>query len=326
MRAAVRRGSVPCANLRGSSPGLGYTGKAGRRDAPAGPKRGRVSQITEEKTPGSYAGAPVAAQPPIRTAGAERHAAQDAETPLEALASMCLVLVIGLFLFGFIFQNFAIPSGSMENTLLIGDHVVVDRITLSPPTKWAPFVHYRPVHRGDVIVFLKPNPESPDLILVKRAIGVAGDHIHLQRGVVYLNGVAQTEPHALQPGDDGDPQHGYNPYRDDFPNVPPPPDEQLTEVWRENLPTHIRGSDLVVPPGKVFAMGDNRTESLDSRYWGFVPVENIEGRPMFVYWSFKTPDDQENKTGLGDRIGFIVHEFTHIVTGTRWARTFHVVR
>ncbi len=262
----------------------------------------------------------------MRTAGTERHAAEDAETPLEALASMCVVLVIGLFLFGFIFQNFAIPSGSMENTLLIGDHVVVDRITLSPPTEWAPFVHYRPVHRGDVIVFLKPNPESPDLILVKRAIGVAGDHIHLQHGVVYLNGVAQTEPHALQPSDDGNPQHGYNPYRDDFPNVPPPPDEQLTEVWRENLPTHIQGSDLVVPPGKVFAMGDNRTESLDSRYWGFVPVENIEGRPMFVYWSFKTPADQENKTSLGDRIGFIVHEFTHIVTDTRWARTFHVVR
>ena len=262
----------------------------------------------------------------MRAAGTERHAAEDAETPLEALASMCVVLVIGLFLFGFIFQNFAIPSGSMENTLLIGDHVVVDRITLSPPTRWAPFVHYRPVHRGDVIVFLKPNPESPDLILVKRAIGIAGDHIHLQHGVVYLNGVAQTEPHALQPSDDGDPQHGYNPYRDDFPNVPPPPDEQLTEVWRENLPTHIQGNDLVVPPGKVFAMGDNRTESLDSRYWGFVPVENIEGRPMFVYWSFKTPADQENKTSLGDRISFIVHELTHIVTDTRWARTFHVVR
>ncbi len=90
------------------------------------------------------------------------------ETPLEALASICTILAIGLFVFGFIFQNFEIPSGSMLNTLLIGDHVVVDRITLAPPTKWAPFVHYRPVKRGDVIVFYKPNPESPDLILVKR--------------------------------------------------------------------------------------------------------------------------------------------------------------
>ena len=252
--------------------------------------------------------------------------AAESETPLEALASMCVILVIGLFLFGFVFQNFAIPSGSMENTLLIGDHVVVDRVALSPPTKWAPFVHYRPVRRGDVIVFLKPNPESPDLILVKRAIGIAGDRIHLLHGVVYVNGVAQNEPFALQPASDGDPEHAYEPYRDEFPNVPPSPDAQLTAVWRENLPSHIQNGDLVVPPGKVFAMGDNRTESLDSRYWGFVPVENIEGRPTFVYWSFKTPADEESHTSMGERLGFIVHEFTHIVSDTRWGRTFHVVR
>ena len=286
-----------------------------------------MSQITEEKTAGGNVGEPVAVHSGVGTAASRRRAVEDdAETPLEAIASMCVVLVIGLFIFPFVFQNFAIPSGSMENTLLIGDHVVVDRITLSPPTKWAPFVHYRPVHRGDVIVFLKPNPESPDLILVKRAIGIAGDRIHLQHGVVYVNGVAQTEPHALQPREDGDPQHGFTPYRDDFPNVPPSPEEQLTAVWRENLPSHIQNGDLVVPEGKVFAMGDNRTESLDSRYWGFVPVENIEGRPTLVYWSFKTPADQEDKTSMGDRIGFFVHELTHIVTDTRWARTFHVVR
>ena len=73
-------------------------------------------------------------------------------------------------------------------------------------------------------------------------------------------------------------------------------------------------------------MGDNRTESLDSRYWGFVPEENIEGRPMFVYWSFVTPSDQELKTSLGERIAFFLHEFTHFFTGTRWSRTFHVTR
>ncbi len=282
-----------------------------------------MSQITEEHN--LVAGTP-AETPVSREAARRREQAADGETPMEALASMCLILVIGLFLFGFVFQNFAIPSGSMEDTLLIGDHVVVDRVTLSPATKWAPFVHYRPVHRGDVIVFLKPNPESPDLILVKRAIGVAGDRIHLQHGTVYVNGVAQTEPYALQPRDDGDPEHSFEPYRDDFPNVPPPAEEQLTAVWRENLPSHIANGDLVVPPGKVFAMGDNRTESLDSRFWGFVPVENIEGRPMFAYWSFQTPADQENKTSLGDRIGFIAHEFSHLLTQTRWARTFHVVR
>jgi len=249
-----------------------------------------------------------------------------AETPMEALASICTILAIGMFVFGFIFQNFEIPSGSMLNTLLIGDHVVVDRITLAPATKWAPFVHYRAVRRGDIVVFMKPNPESPDLILVKRTIGLPGDHIHLRNGVVYLNGVAQNEPYAIQPTADGMGMQGYQPYRDDFPSVTPGADEQVTEFWREELPQHIQGDDLVVPPGYVFAMGDNRTESLDGRYWGFIPQQNILGRPLFVYWSFETPADQEDKTSIGDRIGFMFHIVTHIFTETRWTRTLHVVR
>ena len=252
------------------------------------------------------------------------------ETPLEALSSMCTILAAGLFVMAFIFQNFEIPSGSMENTLLIGDHVVVDRITLSPPTKWAPFVHYRPVERGDVIVFMKPNPETPDLILVKRAIGIAGDRIHLRHGIVYVNGVAQTEPYAIMPSDDGDPNDAYTPYRDDFPSDVAGVQQQATannaSLWAEELPSHIQGDDLVVPPGKIFAMGDHRTQSLDGRFWGFVPQENILGRPLFVYWSFKTPADQENKTSIGDRIGFMFHIVIHIFDGTRWTRMFHVIR
>jgi signal peptidase I len=251
---------------------------------------------------------------------------EETETPAEAMASICFVLVIGLFLMGFVFQNFEIPSGSMKNTLLVGDHVVVDRTTLAPATKWAPFVHYRPVQRGDVIVFLKPNPESPDLILVKRAIAVAGDRLHLKNGVVYLNGVAQNEPYAIQPGSP-ESDHMTDPYRDEFPSRPASEStNQMPEVWQQDLPTHIQNGDLVVPPGHVFAMGDNRTGSLDSRYWGFVPVENIMGRPLFVYWSFKTPDDQENKTSMGDRVGFFVHVITHFLTETRWSRTFHAIR
>lgn len=248
------------------------------------------------------------------------------ETPLEALASICTVIVIALFVFAFIGQNFEIPSASMEKTLLIGDHLLVDRVTLSPATKWAPFVHYRAPQRGDIIVFLKPNPESPDLILVKRVIGTAGDRIHLVQGIVYLNGVAQDEPYQQGPREDGNMQHAFNPYRDSFPTVTPSDGEQLTESWRQELPTVIQNGEIVVPPGKVFAMGDNRTESLDGRYWGFVPVENIMGRPMFVYWSFKTPADQEEKTSMGDRISFMFHVVIHIFDGTRWSRTLHVIR
>jgi signal peptidase I len=268
-----------------------------------------------------------------------------AETPLEGLASLCTILAVYLFAIAFVVQNFDIPSPSMTNTLLVGDHLMVDRVTLAPATKWAPFVHYRPVQRGDVIVFMKPHTEVPDMILVKRAIGVPGDRIHLRQGVVYVNGVAQAEPYAIQPA-----AEGMVPYRDDFPSdlvglrrwassdlatrgecqdkacAEQAAIDDRTMSWTDELPKHIEGDDLVVPQGFVFAMGDNRADSLDSRFWGFVPDRNILGRPLFVYWSFKTPDNQEDKTSLGDKLAFMAHEATHFFHGTRWERTFHVVR
>jgi signal peptidase I len=266
------------------------------------------------------------------------------ETALESLSSICSVLAVGLFVMYFVFQNFEIPSGSMENTLLVGDHVLVDRTTLAPPTRWAPFVHYRDVQRGDVIVFFKPYPEAPDLILVKRAIAVPGDHVHLRQGIVYLNGIPQDEPYAIMPTDSN-----YLSYRDEFPSnlaglrreasddlaargecQDEPCREQeaidnRTMVWADMLPQFIQGDDLVVPPGYVFAMGDNRAHSLDGRFWGFVPRENIVGRPMFVYWSFKTDKDLD-KTALSERLAFMGHILTHFFSETRWGRTFHIVR
>ena len=258
------------------------------------------------------------------TKAVETEEKQQTETPLESLASICSVLAIGLFVMTFVFQNFEIPSASMVKTLLIGDHVLVDRISLAPPAKWAPFVYYREVRHGDIIVFLKPG--EPDLFLVKRAIGLPGDHLHLKDGIVYLNGVAQNEPQAGKPVEDGNPQHEYNPYRDDFPAVPPDTAYGVTASWQYELPNNVKDGDLVVPPGKVFAMGDNRTESLDSRYWGFVPRENIVGRPMFVYWSFETPADQIDKQSVGDRLKFMGHILIHIFDQTRWNRTLHIVR
>lgn len=261
---------------------------------------------------------------PASTTPAAKHGHTHEETPLEALASMCSILVIGLFVITFIFQNFEIPSSSMEKTLLIGDHVFVDRVTLAPPTKWAPFVHYRNIRRGDIIVFFKPG--EPDLFLVKRVMGIPGDHIHLRNGIVYRNGVRLDEPYAGKPIDDGNPDHAYFPYRDDFPGVPTSAASDVTATWSVELPTHVQGDDLVVPPGDYFAMGDNRTVSLDSRYWGFVPRANIVGRPMFVYWSFETPADQVDKTSIGDRLAFMGHILTHFFTETRWSRTFHLIR
>ncbi len=120
------------------------------------------------------------------------------ETPFEAAASICSVLVVGLFILTFLAQNFVIPSGSMEQTLLVGDHLVVDRVTLAPPTKWMPLVHYREPKRGDIVVFIKPGElidadgKPTILFLVKRLVGVPGDHIHLHNGIVIVNGVAQS--------------------------------------------------------------------------------------------------------------------------------------
>lgn len=246
------------------------------------------------------------------------------ETPLESFASICSVLVVGIFIITFIFQNFEIPSSSMEKTILIGDHVLVDRISLSPRTAWAPFVHYGDVHRGDIIVFIKPH--ETNLILVKRVIGVPGDRIHLEHGIVFLNGVAQKEPYAAMPAEDGNPEDGYYPYRDDFPAVSPSMSEDVTATWAIDMPQFLQGGDLVVPPGHYFAMGDNRLVSLDSRYWGFVPRQNILGRPLFIYWSFITSANQEYKTSVSDRVSFMAHIVVHFFDQTRWRRTFRRVQ
>jgi len=254
--------------------------------------------------------------------------AQVEETPLEAVASICSVLVVGLFILTFLAQNFVIPSGSMENTLLIGDHLVVDRVTLAPEAKWMPLVRYREPRHGDVVVFIKPVPDDIDgkpqyLFLVKRLIGVPGDHIHLRDGVVYINGIAQPQP---RDGKDIPANPSEKVFLDEFPTVPPAMDASATEEWAVDSPSHIANGDLIVPSGKYFMMGDNRHNSLDSRYWGFVPRENIVGRPMFNYWSFLSSEDQLEQTGIAANLAWMAHVALRFIPDTRWSRTFHVVR
>jgi signal peptidase I len=253
------------------------------------------------------------------------------ETPYEAVASICGVLVVGLFILTFLAQNFVIPSGSMEKTLLIGDHLVVDRINMAPSTKWMPLMKYRQPRRGDVVVFIKPSPEpQPDaegnpqyFFLVKRLIGVPGDHLHLHNGVVIINGVAQNFPYA-QPTT---PQN-YNQFLDEFPSVPVREEVPYgaTEAWALDFPNHLVDGDLVVPPGMYFMMGDNRHDSLDSRFWGFVPRANIVGRPIFNYWSFKASEGDLDQTGITQRVEWIAHVALHFFTDTRWSRTLHRIR
>ena len=242
------------------------------------------------------------------------------ETTVEFLASMAAVLVTGLFIITFVMQAFEIPSSSMENTLLIGDHVFVNRIQFAPKSSWVgPLLPYRDVRHNDIVVFL--SPAEPGLYVVKRIIGVPGDRIHLRNGVVYRNGEALKEPYVIH-----NPDSMPNPYRDNFPAVPPSEGSNVYPTWEQELPLHIQGDDIVVPPDHYFAMGDNRDVSLDSRYWGFIPKENVIGRPMFIYWSFETPSDQYRRTSIGDRLGFLAHVVIHFFDETRWRRTLRAVQ
>jgi signal peptidase I len=244
------------------------------------------------------------------------------ETTVEFLASLAAVLVTGLFIITFVVQAFEIPSSSMENTLLIGDHVFVNRIQFAPKSNWiGPIVPYRDVHFRDIVVFL--SPAEPGLYVVKRIIGVPGDRIHLRNGVVYRNGEALDEPYVLH-----DPQEKeiIDPYRNNFPAVPPSDEYGVYPNWIADMETYVHDGDIVVPPGHYFAMGDHRRVSLDSRYWGFIPKENIIGRPMFIYWSFETPEGQYQKTAWSDRLLFLGKVVMHFFDETRWRRTLQLVK
>jgi len=242
---------------------------------------------------------------------------QEKETVMEFIASMAVVLVTGLFIVTFNLQAFEIPSSSMMNTLLIGDHVFVDRITAAPTTNWVkPIVPYSDIKRGDIIVFL--SPETPGLHVVKRIIGIPGDRIRLHDGVVYRNGEKLNEPyviHSLANRVD---------YRDEFPSVPPELGSVAAE-WHVTMSSYIKDGEIVVPPGGYFGMGDNRDVSYDSRYWGFIPRENVIGRPMFIYWSFNTDEGQYKKTAASERIGWLAHVALHFFDETRWRRTLRLV-
>ncbi len=163
-------------------------------------------------------------------------------------------------------RGFSVPSSSMQPSIMQGDHIFVDS-----------YPRNIPLQQGDIVVYV--SPETPRLFAVKRIIGVPGDRIHLRDGIVYRNGQKLAEPYAQhRMGDD-------NPYRDNFPSVPPSEMYGVrNERWQQEFRSHLDGDDIVVPPNSYFAMGDNRDVSYDSRYWGFVPRQNVIGRPMFIYW------------------------------------------
>lgn len=234
---------------------------------------------------------------------------------LTSLQSLLATVVIAVFVITYIVQAFQIPSVSMENTLLIGDYLLVDKLCYGGSRN--PLIPYRPIRRGDIIVF--HYPVNPSQHFVKRVIGVPGDRIHLVNKRVYVNGVPLPEPYVRL----FKPERNF--FRDDFPRLDVL-DPGINADWWVQMPKLVEDGQLIVPEGHYFAMGDNRDDSSDSRYWGFVPRENVVGRPLLIYWSIRDLDsDLPIPASVGDKLYHFAYAMTHFFQITRWDRTFRVV-
>ncbi len=234
-----------------------------------------------------------------------------------SLQSLLATVVIAVFVITFIVQAFQIPSESMENTLLIGDYLLVDKFRYGGNSVWDHIMPYRPVQRGDIIVF--KYPVNPTEHFVKRVIGVPGDHLRLINRQVYINGKPLREPYVRFTS------QVHDSFRDDFPKLDVL-EPGLEGQWWKLMRKLVEDDQLIVPEGYYFAMGDNRDESLDSRYWGFVPRQNIIGRPLLIYWSVRDVDDEmPGAPAPGDKLFHFAYAITHLFQITRWDRTFRLV-
>jgi signal peptidase I len=237
-----------------------------------------------------------------------------AETQRGTIGEWTVTILLLLFATTTLVQAFVIPTGSMEDTMLIGDHLLVDKLAYSPKGSFSQYIlPYTDVKRGDIIVFRYP--EDIRQTFVKRVIGVPGDTIRLENKQLILNGRAVNEPYKYHKTD------YFDSYRDNFPTEP---NMRVYPGAEEMLNKHVKDKAVVVPPNCYFAMGDNRDSSLDSRYWGFVPRENIIGKPLIIYWSYESsterlagsPIDPEHLKDLA----------LNFFGKTRWKRTFQLVR
>ncbi len=241
----------------------------------------------------------------------------------DTFESLVVTVILAIFGTTFILQAFKIPTGSMENTLLIGDHLLVNKFVFAYHSGLiGRLLPYREVRRNDILVFKFPASAEDQGELgehfVKRVIGVPGDRIRIVHRQVFVNGQPVSEPFVhhtyedmVRPGDD----------------FPPRDSEYIhgsTALWTAELAAYVKDGEVVVPPGKYFVMGDNREQSWDSRFWGFVPRELISGRPLLVYWSYDTPRNEYSRTSLTDRMSQVFDLVTHFLTKTRWRRTFMI--
>ena len=223
----------------------------------------------------------------------------------EYFESIVIAVILALFIRTFVVQAFKIPTGSMENNLLIGDHLLVNKFVFGPtrsPLERA-LLPLGTVKRRDIIVF--KYPEEPDRDFIKRVIGLPGETIELRQKKVYVNGVALDEPyvHFLQP---------------------PGSLSDLHEVT--SFDVRERYGPVTVPADHYFVMGDNRDNSQDSRYWGFLPRGYIKGKALLIYWSYESDREYYQDEGAGATLKGLGSVFAHFFTRTRWDRMLHQIR
>jgi signal peptidase I len=223
----------------------------------------------------------------------------------EYFESIVIAVILALFIRTFVVQAFKIPTGSMENNLLIGDHLLVNKFAFGPTESSIEraLLPVRTVKRGDIIVF--KYPEEPDRDFIKRVIGLPGETIELRAKKVYVNGTPLDEPyvHFLEP-------------------------PGASSEFHETTSTDVREryGPVTVPANQYFVMGDNRDNSQDSRYWGFLPRGYIKGKALFVYWSYEAGREDYQDAGPGDTLKGLGSVVAHFFTRTRWDRILHQIR
>ncbi len=236
-----------------------------------------------------------------------------------SVAEWAVTILLLLFGTTTLVQAFVIPTGSMEDTLRIGDHLLVDKLAYAPPGAISKYLlPYEEPKHGDIIVFRYPVDIASTF--VKRVIGVPGDRLKMINRIVYRNGVRLNEPYTYH-------KLPYEPSRDNFPGEPSTyADGMQAQLQREMLDNYVKDGEIIVPPGMYFAMGDNRDNSLDSRYWGFVPRENIIGKPLIIYWSYRASTEDLTGSSVGSMLTHFIDLGQHFFSRTRWDRTLRVIR
>jgi signal peptidase I len=254
---------------------------------------------------------------PIKTISEEQQPAAPARTRrgLYGLQSFAGTIVIAVFVITFVVQAFQIPSESMERTLLIGDYLLVDKAHYGHSSVWNWLLPYRPIRRQDIIVFRYP--VNPRQHFVKRVVAVPGDHVRLVNKHVYVNEVRQDDGYAM-----------FNwawrdRFRDNFPDGGFYGD-RISAKWFLQAQRLMDDGELIVPEGSYFVLGDNRDDSYDSRYWGFVPQENVVGRPLLIYWSMDRTETAMAGEQRSDKLSNLTVSVMQMLSGLRWHRMLRI--